>query len=682
MLRRLWDSWEDDAEIRDAATGRFVDRDKLHYIDFEGAHFSVRGPSITPRPPQGQPVVAALAHRDVAFRLVGRSADIGFVTPRDAADAAAILATVRAEQDAAGRGGETVHVLGDVVVFLDESAAAAAERKERLDGLLGRDGSGHEYVSDAHVFVGTPAELADLALEWQAAGLSGLRLRPGTLPVDLTQITRGLVPGAAAARRLPHRVRGRHPARACSACPAPPTATPPLPALSEEYRCRASRSTSPRTSPASTTPPSGATRRPAARSSSPRSCTSPGPPSAGSSTSCSSPRACGCASRAARSTTSTSSAAPTRSPCSPRSPPSPTASASPARSTRRSTSPTRWPASSPRSTTCPPGGPAWNVVTSWDAFTGENFRRGGFLPQEKRYDRAREFLAATRVLFDSWRGDEIVADAASGTFVADPDAGRFAVHSEQFDIGGRFTVPRSPQGRPVILQAGDSEEGREFAAADADAIFTRHATLEDGRAFYADVKGRLARYGRSPDDLKILPATTFVLGDTDAEAREKAHVVRGQQVSRQTAIKFAEQVWNRDLSDRDPDGPLPAEDPVVGENTISQGRASVRMYRDPVATANEWRALAEAKKLSLRELVIEKTSRQNFIGTPAAVAAAMDEFVQTDASDGFILVPHITPGGLDEFVDTVVPLLQERGSFRTEYTGTTLREHLGLRPPA
>ena len=194
VLRRLWDSWEDDAEIREAATGRFVDRDKLHYIDFEGSHFSVRGPSITPRPPQGQPVVAALAHRDVAFRLVGRSADIGFVTPRDAADAAAILATVRAEQDAAGRGGETVHVLGDVVVFLDGSAAAAAERKERLDGLLGRDGSGHEYVSDAHVFVGTPAELADLALEWQAAGLSGLRLRPGTLPVDLTQITRGLVP--------------------------------------------------------------------------------------------------------------------------------------------------------------------------------------------------------------------------------------------------------------------------------------------------------------------------------------------------------------------------------------------------------------------------------------------------------------------------------------------------------
>jgi alkanesulfonate monooxygenase SsuD/methylene tetrahydromethanopterin reductase-like flavin-dependent oxidoreductase (luciferase family) len=231
----------------------------------------------------------------------------------------------------------------------------------------------------------------------------------------------------------------------------------------------------------------------------------------------------------------------------------------------------------------------------------------------------------------------------------------------------------------VILQAGDSEEGREFAAADADAIFTRHSTLEAGRAFYADVKGRLARYGRSAGDLKILPATTFALGDSDADAHEKAYAIRRQQVSGQTALRFAEQLWNRDLADRDPDGPLPAEDPVVGENHIAKGRASVRMYRDPVATADEWRALAEAKNLSLREVVIEVTGRQSFIGTPAAVADAMDEFVQNDASDGFVLVPHLTPGGLDEFAEKVVPLLQERGSFRTEYEGATLREHLGLR---
>ena len=331
------------------------------------------------------------------------------------------------------------------------------------------------------------------------------------------------------------------------------------------------------------------------------------------------------------------------------------------------------------------GRAGWNVVTSWDAFTGENFRRGGYLPQDKRYLRAKEFLAATWELFDSWRGDEIVADPRTGVFLGDAGAGRFAVHSDQFDIEGQFNVPRSPQTRPVILQAGDSEEGREFAASSADAIFTRHGTLAAGQAFYADVKGRLAAYGRAPDDLKILPAATFVLGDTDSEAQEKAHEIRLQQVSGQTAIKFLEQLWNRDLSDHDPDGPLPAIDPLVGENTISRGRASVRMYRDPLATAEEWRELAEAKHLTTREVIIEVTGRQNFVGTPAGVAAALDEFVQADASDGFVLVPHITPGGLDEFADTVVPLLQERGAFRTEYEGTTLREHLGLaevRPPA
>jgi FMN-dependent oxidoreductase (nitrilotriacetate monooxygenase family) len=327
------------------------------------------------------------------------------------------------------------------------------------------------------------------------------------------------------------------------------------------------------------------------------------------------------------------------------------------------------------------GRAAWNVVTSWDEFTGQNFRRGGFLPQEDRYTRARQFLDAAKVLFDSWKGDEIVADQESGTFLGDPDAGRFEHHDSQFDIGGRFNVPRSPQGRPVIFQAGDSDEGREFAASAADAIFTRHGTLEAGRAFYADVKGRLAKYGRSRDELKVLPGVTFVLGDTYAEAQEKALHIRRQQVSGQTAIKLLEQLWNRDLSDHDPDGPLPRIDPLVGENTVSLGRASVRMHRDPLAVAAQWRALAEAKNLSTREVIIEVTGRQSFIGTPAKVAETLNEFVQTDASDGFILAPHLTPGGIDDFADTVVPLLQERGVFRTEYQGATLRDHLGLGHP-
>ena len=324
------------------------------------------------------------------------------------------------------------------------------------------------------------------------------------------------------------------------------------------------------------------------------------------------------------------------------------------------------------------GRAAWNVVTSWDAFTGENFRRGGFLAEDQRYARAESFLAATHALFDSWRGDEIIADKTSGTFLSTGEPGRFAYRDDHFDITGRFNVPRSPQGRPVIFQAGDSDHGREFAARAADAIFSRHGTLADGQAFYADVKGRLAAHGRHHDELLILPAATFVLGDTDAEAADIAHEVRLAQVSPATAIKFLEQLWNRDLSDHDPDGPLPSVDPVVGENTIARGRASVRMHRDPVAVANEWRARAEAENLTSRELIIEVTGRQNFIGSPATVAEQLNTLVQADASDGFILVPHVTPGGLDPFVDTVVPLLQERGVFRADYTGSTLREHLGL----
>lgn len=327
------------------------------------------------------------------------------------------------------------------------------------------------------------------------------------------------------------------------------------------------------------------------------------------------------------------------------------------------------------------GRAAWNVVTSWDAFTGENFRRGGFLPEHQRYERAESFLAAAHTLFDSWRGDEIVADKEGGTFLSDPSAGEFVYQETHFDIHGRFNVPRSPQGRPVIFQAGDSDRGRDFAAAAADAIFSRHGTLEEGQAFYADVKGRLARYGRRHDQLLILPAATFVLGDTDADAADIAHDVRLAQVSPQTAIKFLEQLWNRDLSDHDPDGPLPSVDPVVGENTIARGRASVRMYRDPVAVADQWRAKAEAEHLTTRELIVEVTGRQNFIGSPATIAEAINTLVQADASDGFILVPHVTPAGLDPFVDRVVPLLQERGVFRSDYEGTTLRDHLGLATP-
>ncbi|BAH50180.1 NtaA/DmoA family FMN-dependent monooxygenase [Rhodococcus opacus] len=324
------------------------------------------------------------------------------------------------------------------------------------------------------------------------------------------------------------------------------------------------------------------------------------------------------------------------------------------------------------------GRAAWNMVTSSDAFTGENFRRGGYLDKADRYVRAGEVIEGARKFWDSWDQDALQIDRARGVFAPDRSI-REVVHSgAQFDLRGRFTIPRSPQGHPVLLQAGDSDEGREFGAAQADAIFTIHGSLEDGRKFYSDVKGRLAKYGRGHDDLKVLPAATFVLGDSAADAAERADHIRRQQVGPHTAIAFLEQIWGRDLSGYDPDGPLPEVEPAE-DSTITRGR--VRHAKDPREIAAQWRSKAEAEKLSIRELIIAVTTRQQFVGTPTQVAEEIDRYVQADACDGFILVPHLTPAGLDEFVEKVVPELQDRGSFRTEYSGTTLRSHLGLRHP-
>ncbi|MGN6450370.1 MAG: LLM class flavin-dependent oxidoreductase [Brucella intermedia] len=300
------------------------------------------------------------------------------------------------------------------------------------------------------------------------------------------------------------------------------------------------------------------------------------------------------------------------------------------------------------------GRAGWNVVTSPGAFTGANFRRGDHLPFKERYERAREFIDAAQRI---WAG------------------GDFAFKGKHFDIAGRSDlVP--PQGAPVIAQAGDSQEGRELAASHADVIYSRHGTLEAGQAFYRDVKKRLAGYGRSPNSLKILPGATFVLGDTQEDAEEKLREIRLQQVSPKSAITFLEQVWNRDLSAYDPDGPLPELEPDVAHEQLALGRAA--RYDDRIETARTWRELAEREKLSIRDLIIKVTARQQFVGTPQTIAEEINAYVQADAADGFVFAPHLTPGGFDEFVEKVVPILQEKGVFRAKYTGGTLKENLGL----
>lgn len=317
------------------------------------------------------------------------------------------------------------------------------------------------------------------------------------------------------------------------------------------------------------------------------------------------------------------------------------------------------------------GRAAWNAVTSSDAFTGENFRRGGYLPHDQRYVRAAEFVRATKTLWDSWPAEKPLTGE---------EPGRFEYRSSHFDIEGQFNVPRPPQGHPVIFQAGDSPEGRDFAVGNADAIFTRHGAPEEARRFYADVKARAEHLGRDPESLKVLPGVSFIIGETDAEAEEIAAEVRSQQVSGQTAILLLEQIWNRDLSGYDPQGPLPDIEPDTEGPQLSAGKA--RQVKDLHAEVARLRRLSEEKGLNLRQTVIAARAHQSFIGSPQTVAEALIDAVQTRACDGFILVPHITPTGLDPFVDKVVPLLQERGALRSDYPESTrLRDLLGIGAP-
>jgi alkanesulfonate monooxygenase SsuD/methylene tetrahydromethanopterin reductase-like flavin-dependent oxidoreductase (luciferase family) len=231
----------------------------------------------------------------------------------------------------------------------------------------------------------------------------------------------------------------------------------------------------------------------------------------------------------------------------------------------------------------------------------------------------------------------------------------------------------------VIFQAGDSADGRDFAARHAEVIFSAHGSdFDDALAFADDIRARLVAAGRPEDDIKILPGTEIVLADTEDEAQDKLRWLRMRQVTRATALAIAGQVWGRDLSDRDADGPLPAEDPVVAEPTGTMGS---RRWRDPRAIVQQWRDVAEAEKLTLRETVIRLGPQRGHVGTPSGLADRFAHFVRSGALHGFNVSPYFTPDGLDDIVDRLVPELQDRGVHRTAYTGTTLRDHLGLRAP-
>lgn len=308
------------------------------------------------------------------------------------------------------------------------------------------------------------------------------------------------------------------------------------------------------------------------------------------------------------------------------------------------------------------GRAGWNIVTTDNAWTGENFRHGGWLPHERRYERATQFVEAAKELWGS-----------------EPGGAPVDVTTDLVRFRAAATVPPSPQGRPVLFQAGDSDGGRELAAKHADVVFSRHREFAEAAEYARDLRARLARYGRQPDEVRILPGASVVVGDTEADAEEKARWVRSEQVNGPRALAYLEQYWGADLSAYDPDGPLPDIEPSPDELDPSRGTIMIERRAGKLALIQSWRDLAAERGLSIRQLVLEVSGgHATFTGTPGHIADTWAHYVRSRVVDGFNITPHLLPSSLADIVDKVVPELQDRGVYRTSYEGTTLRDHLGL----
>lgn len=323
------------------------------------------------------------------------------------------------------------------------------------------------------------------------------------------------------------------------------------------------------------------------------------------------------------------------------------------------------------------GRAAWNVVTTDNAWTGENFRRGGYLDHSDRYSHAADVIAIARRVWDSRDPAGIAVDRQAPQWGAAPAP--FHYDTGYYSVDASGSLPCSPQKHPVLFQAGDSGEGRDFAARHAEVIFSAHNTFEAARDFAHDIRARTVAAGRPADDLKIFPGQEFIIADTLAEVDDKVRWVRENQVTPATALAFVEQLWGTSLDGHDPDGDLPSFDPVQAETGETRG-AGFRAAK-ALETATAWRALAETKKLSLRELVIEIGTCRGFAGTADSIADELIPFSEQHVVDGFNVSPWLVPTGLDDIVNKLVPAMQERGIYWTEYPGETLRENLGLRAP-
>lgn len=317
------------------------------------------------------------------------------------------------------------------------------------------------------------------------------------------------------------------------------------------------------------------------------------------------------------------------------------------------------------------GRAGWNVVTSSNQSEAFNFGRDAHYEHDERYDRATEFTEVVFGLWDSWDPDAFIRDRSQALYY-DPDKLHELNHKGRyFSVKGPLNVARSPQGRPVIFQAGSSEAGKELAAKTAEGVFTPQHTLAGAQAFYADLKSRMGKYGRHPDQLKVLPGLNPIVGRTMAEARDRhehlnslIHPDVGLEVLSYSLGKF-------DLRPYDIDGPLPDE---VEKQSTNAGQTA---FRNIIRWARE-------EKLTIRQLYLRfagARGQRTLVGTPSTIADEMQAWLEGNGADGFLVHPATLPGGLNDFVDLVVPELQDRGIFRSEYAGTTLRDNLGLAVP-
>lgn len=317
------------------------------------------------------------------------------------------------------------------------------------------------------------------------------------------------------------------------------------------------------------------------------------------------------------------------------------------------------------------GRAGWNIITSGTDEEAQNFNYEKIPDHSLRYRRSKEFLEVALKLWDSWEKDALIKDKAAGIY-ADPDMVHRIDHKgEFFQIKGPLNVSRSPQGRPVLVQAGSSEDGKNFSAEFAEAVFTAQQTLEDAQHFYEDVKQRAKGYGRSRDEIKILPGICPIIGDTEDEAKEKEHMLHQLANPEHSLAQLSSRI-GFDLSGYPLDGPLP-ELPETGQIRGHQSRTKLI------------RELAERERLTIRQLLNRLAGGRGhytIAGTPTKVANLLEEWFQNGAADGFNIMPQLMEKGLDEFITKVLPILREKGLFREEYTGDTLREHYGLSYPA